>query len=280
MANVEIRSRQKCFGGWIVYASHQAETTGCEMRFSVYLPPGHGDGPSPLVTWLSGLTCTEDNFTTKAGAYRTAAELGLMIVAPDTSPRGEGVADDEAYDMGQGAGFYLTATQQPWAAHYKMDAYVTGELPGLIAAEFGGDISRHGISGHSMGGHGALSLGLKNPDTYRSISAFSPIVAPMHCPWGQKAFSAYLGEDSEAWKAYDSCEIVGGQQAPRPEILVDVGLDDPFLTEQLMPERFEGACQAAGQPLNLRRHKGYDHSYFFIASFIDQHLHHHSSQLA
>ena len=279
MAEIEIRSRQKCFGGWLTYARHESATTGTAMGLSVFEPPDHSDGDSPLVTWLSGLTCTEENFTTKAGAYGTAAELGLMVAAPDTSPRGEGVADDEAYDLGQGAGFYLTATREPWAEHYKMDAYVTGEFRDMIGAEFGGDLARHGLFGHSMGGHGALSLGLKNPDSYRSLSAFSPIVAPMHCPWGRKAFSAYLGEDREAWKTYDSCEIVSGRKKPAPEILIDVGLDDPFLHEQLMPERFEAACEAAGQPLVLRRQQGYDHSYFFIASFIADHLRHHARQI-
>lgn len=279
MADIKIRSRQKCCGGWILYASHAAHSTACEMNFSVFVPPGLSDAPVPMVTWLSGLTCTEDNFTSKAGAYRVAAELGLMVVAPDTSPRGDDVADDEAYDLGQGAGFYLTATQEPWAAHYKMDAYVCEELPSLVAEEFGGDLARHGVFGHSMGGHGALSLGLKHPETFRSISAFAPIVAPMHCPWGQKAFTAYLGEDREAWRAYDSCELVGAAKEPQSDILIDVGLDDPFLTEQLHSERFEQACKAAGQPLTLRRQEGYDHSYFFIASFIDDHLRHHSKAL-
>ncbi|MEM8915386.1 MAG: S-formylglutathione hydrolase [Pseudomonadota bacterium] len=280
MEGFEVRSRQKCFGGWLTYASHPAATTGCTMTLSVFEPP---NPTGAMVTWLSGLTCTEENFTTKAGAYGTAAELGLTIIAPDTSPRGDTVADDEAYDLGQGAGFYLTATQEPWSAHYRMDQYVVEELPGWISQAVPSvDLGRHGIMGHSMGGHGALTLGLKNPQSFFSLSAFSPIVAPSQCPWGQKAFSAYLGDDRQTWLPYDATELIANIEnaLERPEILIDVGLSDPFLEEQLMPEKFEQACATAGQSLTLRRHEGYDHSYFFIASFIDDHLRHHAKILS
>ncbi|MBV1886367.1 MAG: S-formylglutathione hydrolase, partial [Parvibaculaceae bacterium] len=266
-------------GGKLGVYEHQAASTQCTMRFSVFTPPG--EGPFPTVFWLSGLTCTEDNFTTKAGAYKRAAELGVIVVAPDTSPRGAGVADDpeEAYDFGLGAGFYVDATQSPWAAHYQMQSYITQDLCTLVLASFPCDPNRLGIMGHSMGGHGALSLGLKNPDLYKSISAFAPIVAPSQVPWGQKALAGYLGDDRSTWNAYDSCALIAasGDRSSFPTILIDQGSSDNFLSEQLKPELFEAACKGVGQKLELRLQDGYDHSYFFISSFIDDHLDHHAS---
>lgn len=268
-------------GGQLGIYEHRAASTQCTMRFSVFTPPG--EGPFPTVFWLSGLTCTEDNFTTKAGAYKRAAELGLIVVAPDTSPRGPGVADDpeEAYDFGLGAGFYVDATQAPWAMHYQMHRYITQELCALVLSSFACDPDRLGIMGHSMGGHGALSLGLKNPDIYKSISAFAPIVAPSQVPWGQKALAGYLGHDRALWDAYDSCALMtaAGDRSSFPAILIDQGGADNFLSEQLKPELFEAACRTVGQRLELRLQDGYDHSYFFISSFIDDHLDHHASIL-
>ena len=275
-------SEQKAFGGTVGYYSHESERCRCTMRFAVFIPPQAKDGAKvPVVTWLSGLTCTEDNFTVKAGAQRMAAELGLMIIAPDTSPRGDDVPDDDNYDMGKGAGFYLDATEPPWDTHYHMYSYITQELPELVFANFPGERSRQGIMGHSMGGHGALTIWLKNLDTYKSVSAFAPICAPMQCPWGQKALPKYLGDNREAWLDYDTCELLktSGDGSQRPEILVDQGLADNFLAEQLKPELLEEACQAVGQKLTLRRQPGYDHSYFFIASFMDDHLRHHARHL-
>lgn len=280
--DIRIRSEHRAFGGRVVFASHASAMTGVDMRFAVYEPPAAAQRPVPVLTWLSGLTCTEENFMTKAGAQRLAAELGLMIVAPDTSPRGEGVADDEDWDLGQGAGFYIDATRPPWSAHYRMYSYVVEELPGVVAANFAADPDRQGICGHSMGGHGALLIGLRNPEIYASVSAFSPIAAPMRCPWGQKAFAAYLGDDPRDWRDWDATELIGRISDPRgrPRILVDQGLDDAFLDSQLMPAALEEACKEAGYPLELRRHPGYDHSYYFIASFIDSHLQHHARALA
>jgi len=274
-------SAQVCFGGVLSYNRHFSSVLDCEMRFSVFVPPSSHTGPRPLLWFLSGLTCTEDNFTVKAGAYRLAAELGLVVVAPDTSPRGEGVADDEAYDLGQGAGFYVNARRQPWAPHFQMYSYITSELPGVVANNFPVDMGAQGITGHSMGGHGALTIGLKNPDTYRSVSAFSPIVNPVNCPWGHKAFTAYLGEDRELWKAHDACELVkaAGDRSAYPEILIDQGDKDGFLEEQLLPQNFADACADAKQKLRLRMQPGYDHSYFFISSFIEDHLRHHAAIL-
>ncbi len=251
------------------------------MRFSVFVP-ADGSGTFPVLWWLSGLTCTEDNFTVKAGAYRKAAEKGLIVVAPDTSPRGDHVPDDEAYDLGQGAGFYLDATRSPWATNFHMYSYVTRELPSLILSAFPGNENAQGIFGHSMGGHGAITIGLKNPDRYRSISAFAPIVAPSRVPWGQKAFSAYLGDARTDWDQYDATELVmaAGDRSGFPAILVDQGLDDPFLAEQLRPEIFEEACGQVSQKLILRQHEGYDHSYFFISTFMDAHIEHHAAILA
>lgn len=244
------------------------------MRFSVYLPAASSGTRLPVLYWLSGLTCTEQNFITKAGAQRYATEYGMVLVAPDTSPRGAGVPDAEGYDLGQGASFYLNAEREPWAQHYRMYEYVVEELPALIEREFPVTDSR-GITGHSMGGHGALVAALKNPGRYRSVSAFSPIVAPTQVPWGQKAFSQYLGDDTTAWEDWDSCQLV--RRAPNQlELFVDQGLDDEFLDSQLRPELLEAACAAANQPLRLRRHAGYDHSYYFIGSFIGEHIAHHA----
>jgi S-formylglutathione hydrolase len=277
---MEIKARHRVFGGDLAYVVHDSAATGTPMRFSIYLPPG--DGPHPYVIWLSGLTCTEENFTVKAGAYRAAAELGLAVVAPDTSPRGEGVADDPAYDLGQGAGFYVDATQAPWAAHFRMYSYVTRDLIAAIEAGFPLDGSRRAICGHSMGGHGALTIALRNPDLFRSVSAFAPIVAPSQCPWGQKALTAYLGSDRTLWREHDAVALIeDGAAAGRfGEILIDQGGADAFLENQLKPALFREACARAGQPLRLRLQPGYDHSYFFIATFIADHLAFHAERLA
>lgn len=280
---LETLSEHRCFGGTVGYYRHRSTVNDCDMRFAVYVPPAASRGPVPVLTWLAGLTCTEETFMIKAGAQRVAAELGLMLVAPDTSPRGTGVpdAEDAAWDLGFGAGFYLDATEPPWSGHYRMYSYLLDELPAVLAGRFPADLRRQGIFGHSMGGHGALVLGLRHPDVYRSVSAFAPIAAPSRCPWGRKAFTAYLGEDPAAWSAWDATELVrhGGERAGRARILVDQGLADQFLESQLCPEAFEAACAAAGQPLELRRHTGYDHGYYFIASFIEDHLRHHAALL-
>jgi len=265
------------FGGTQSVWTHESEALDCRMRFGVYLPPRAEKEPCAVLYWLSGLTCTEQNFITKAGAQRFAAEHHLILVAPDTSPRGEAVADGEAYDLGQGAGFYLNATESPWSAHYRMYDYVVEELPRLIEKAFPARDVR-GISGHSMGGHGALIVALKNPARYRSVSAFSPIVAPAQVPWGEKAFSAYLGGDRGKWRAWDACELIA-DGARAPEILVDQGTDDDFLAPQLRPELLRETCAKAGQPLELRMQPGYDHSYYFIATFIGDHVAHHARAL-
>lgn len=274
---MQILSTQRVFGGTLSFVKHDSLATKGEMSLSVFVP--EGAGPFPVVYWLSGLTCTANNFTEKAGAYRLASQLGLIIVAPDTSPRGEGVANDEAYDLGQGAGFYLNATQAPWASHFQMETYVVSDLKELIDSNF--PVSgKSGICGHSMGGHGALTLSMKYPELYRSVSAFSPIVSPMHCPWGQKAFSAYLGEDQTTWAHHDACALImQGKAKPFDDILIDQGLGDPFLESQLKPELIEEACAKVGQKLTLRRHVAYDHSYYFIKSFIDDHLKFHAERL-
>ena len=266
-----------CFGGWQDVYRHRSTALDCEMNFAIYLPPQAEHGPVPVLYWLSGLTCTEQNFITKAGAQRHATEHGIAIVAPDTSPRGDDVADAEGYDLGKGAGFYVDATQAPWAAHYRMHDYVANELPALVEANFPVTDAR-AISGHSMGGHGALVVALRNPDRYRSVSAFSPIVAPSQAPWGRKAFAAYLGEDEEAWKRYDATELVATATDKLP-LLVDQGGADEFLGEQLKPDLLRAACDAAGHPLRLRMRPGYDHSYYFIASFIGEHIAHHAAAL-
>lgn len=262
-----------CHGGTLSYYSHDSVETKTPMRFSLFLPPD-AQAPVPYVIFLSGLTCTEDNFTTKANAYRKAAELGLAVLAPDTSPRGEDVPNDEAYDLGQGAGFYLDATQVPWAEHFRMESYLMKELLPAVEQAFGLDGTRKSIMGHSMGGHGALTLYFRHRGVFKSCSAFSPIVAPAQVPWGQKAFTAYLGDDQEQWARHDACALVLADKgaAGNAEILIDQGLADPFLDAQLKPHLFEAACRTAGQKLTLRQHEGYDHSYFFIQSFMDDHL--------
>lgn len=273
-------SKHRCFGGTVGFYKHVSTVNACTMKFSVFVPPQAERGKVPVLYYLAGLTCTEETFMIKAGAQRRAAELGLMLVAPDTSPRGVPLpGDSESWDFGVGAGFYLDATQEPWSKHYKMYSYVTQELPALIEANFPVDPKRVGIFGHSMGGHGALTIGLKNPgNRYRSISAFAPIVAPKQVPWGLKAFTNYLGPDRDAWSAYDATELMKKvANAPsRPAILIDQGLADQFLEVQLKPELFEEACREAGQALTLRRQPGYDHGYYFISSFIDDHLRHHA----
>lgn len=275
---IENVSQAKVFGGWHKQYTHESSSLNCQMRFAIFLPPNATKShPVPVLYWLSGLTCSDENFMQKAGAFRMAAELGIAIVAPDTSPRGEGVADDENYDLGQGAGFYLNATQAPWSQHYFMYDYITKELPAIIENNFPvSDVKS--ISGHSMGGHGALTIGLKNADQYRSISAFSPISNPIQCPWGQKAFTAYLGTDIENWKQYDASELL--KQGPSPlAILVDQGDADGFLSEQLKPELLVAAANKHGSELTLRMQPGYDHSYYFISSFIDDHLNFHAKYL-
>jgi len=265
-------------GGTLRYLRHDSATTGTPMTLSVFTPPG--EGPFPVLIWLSGLTCTEDNFTTKAGAYRSAAEHGVIIVAPDTSPRGEGVADDPAYDLGQGAGFYIDATEAPWTPHFRMESYVVDELIGLVDAEFPTTKAR-AISGHSMGGHGALTLALRHPHLFRSVSAFAPIVSPTRCPWGEKAFAAYLGDDRAAWAEHDAARLAadGVGAGCFDDILIDQGDADPFLTEQLKPELLVAAAEAAGQTVTLRMQPGYDHSYFFMASFMADHVAFHAERL-
>ncbi|RYF91284.1 MAG: S-formylglutathione hydrolase [Caulobacteraceae bacterium] len=277
MSDVEVLNTHTVHGGTLRYCRHNSAATGTPMKFSVFVPAG--EGPFPVLVWLSGLTCTEDNFTTKAGAYRAATEHGVIIVAPDTSPRGEGVADDPAYDLGQGAGFYVDATQAPWAPHFRMESYITRDLLEAVDGEFPTDPARRGVFGHSMGGHGALTLALRHPDLFKSVSAFAPIVSPTRCPWGEKAFTAYLGEDRAAWEAHDACRLIEAGAATFDDILVDQGLGDPFLEGQLKPELLEAACAAAGQTLTLRRQPGYDHSYFFMTSFIADHIAWHAARL-
>ncbi len=281
MSQVETLNTHKCSGGLLHFCQHDSETLHCSMRFSIFLPAESDQRRVPILWWLSGLTCTEENFTVKAGAYSEAARLGLAIIAVDTSPRGEQVADDEAYDLGHGAGFYLDATESPWTPHFSMYSYITKELQVLVAIEFPVDANRQGISGHSMGGHGALVLGLRNPSLYKSISAFAPIVAPTRCPWGQKAFTAYLGNDRKDWASFDACQILknGTSREDFPAILVDQGGADQFLEEQLKPELLADAAKQVGQEIHLRLQPGYDHSYFFVSSFIADHLQHHSEIL-
>lgn len=260
---------------------HASRETGTDMTFSVFVPPqAQGGAKRPVVWYLSGLTCTHANVTEKGEFRRACAELGLILVAPDTSPRGEGVADDPegAYDFGLGAGFYVDATQAPFAAHYRMYSYVTEELPTLIAQAFPADMARQGITGHSMGGHGALTIALKNPNRFRSVSAFAPIVSPTRCPWGHKALGGYLGADQAAWRAHDATALIEAG-ARLPDILVDQGGADIFLENQLKPELLREACEAAGQPLTLRMQPGYDHSYYFISSFMEDHLRWHAARL-
>jgi S-formylglutathione hydrolase len=271
--------QHRCFGGTQGVYSHESRETACTMEFSVFEPPQAEDGPLPVIYWLSGLTCTWANFTEKAGAQRYAAEHGLIVVAPDTSPRGVNLpGEDDAYDFGSGAGFYVDATEEPWAKHYRMYSYVTEELPALIDDSFPVDPARAGIFGHSMGGHGALTIALKNPERYRSVSAFAPICAPLRCPWGEKALTGYLGSDRRTWEAYDATVLAARTDWKAP-ILVDQGTGDDFLDEQLKPELLEAASGKAGIPLTLRRQEGYDHSYYFMASFMGDHLAHHARAL-
>ncbi|MBQ0796784.1 MAG: S-formylglutathione hydrolase [Zhongshania sp.] len=271
-------SSNKSFGGWHKQYSHRSAVLNCDMRFAIYLPPQVSTGDTvPVLYWLSGLTCTDENFMQKSGAQAIAAELGIAIVAPDTSPRGDDVADDEGYDLGKGAGFYVNATQAPWNRHYQMYDYIVEELPTLIEANFPVSGMRS-ISGHSMGGHGALTIALKNPLRYQSVSAFSPISNPINCPWGQKAFTQYLGDDKSQWPQHDASELMRNAQQFVPA-RVEQGNADQFLEEQLKPETLTAAANASGYPLELNSHDGYDHSYYFIASFIEEHLRFHAVHL-
>jgi S-formylglutathione hydrolase len=279
---MKLLSSQKCHGGTISVYQHEAVSTNCPMRFSIFIPPAAETKKVPILLWLSGLTCTEENFTIKAGAYKHAAEIGIAIIAPDTSPRGEDIPDCEDYDLGKGAGFYVNATQAPWNKNYQMEDYITKDLPELIAQEFKMiDIHRCGIFGHSMGGHGALTLFLRHRDLYKSVSAFSPIVAPTQAPWGQKAFATYLGDHHDEWLDHDACHLIGKIKngADTPHILIDQGSSDQFLADQLKPDLFKDICEKTGVPLTLRLQDGYDHSYFFIQSFIEDHINHHSKYL-
>jgi S-formylglutathione hydrolase len=281
-AAFEVISQHRSFGGVVGFYRHDAATTACSMRFSVFTPPQAEKGRVPVLYYLAGLTCTEETFMMKAGAQRSAAELGLMLVAPDTSPRGVKLpGDSDSWDFGVGAGFYVDATEEPWSRHYRMYSYVTQELPQLIDADFATDRQRVGIFGHSMGGHGALVMALKNPERYRSVSAFAPIAAPKTCPWGEKAFTGYLGADKGRWSAYDATELVAQVKdaARRPAILIDQGSSDQFLEKQLRPHLFEAAAKKAGYPLTLRHQTGYDHSYYFISTFMEDHLRHHERTL-
>ncbi|MCM5703893.1 S-formylglutathione hydrolase [Larsenimonas salina] len=276
---LECLDEHRCFGGRQLRYRHRSESVDGDMTFSIFLPPGNEDTAMPVLWWLSGLTCTDQNFVQKAGAQRKAAELGLIIVCPDTSPRDAGVpGEDDRYDLGSGAGFYVDATQDPWSEHYRMYDYVTRELPSVIREHFN-VTEAQSISGHSMGGHGALVCALKNPGKYASVSAFSPIVNPTECQWGVDAFQTYLGEDRASWSEYDACELVRKNTARQP-LLVEQGEADNFLDEQLKPDRLEAVCQELDHPLTLNMRAGYDHSYFFIASFIDEHLDYHARHLS
>ncbi|CAN0244511.1 unnamed protein product [Lampetra planeri] len=280
MALVEISSN-RIFEGYQKVFEHESSELKCKMRFGVYLPPKAETHKCPVLYWLSGLTCTEQNFVTKAGVQRLASEHGLIVVAPDTSPRGCNVeGEDESWDFGSGAGFYVDATRDPWSQHYRMYSYVTRELPKLVKESFSADAEKQSIFGHSMGGHGALVCALRNPGMYRSVSAFAPICNPVECPWGQKAFAGYLGEDREAWKAYDATLLVSTYSGPPLDILVDQGKDDQFLSAgQLLPDNFLAACTQAKVPAVFRLQEGYDHSYYFIATFMDDHVLHHAKYL-
>ncbi|MGE0022049.1 MAG: S-formylglutathione hydrolase [Hyphomicrobium sp.] len=279
MSTIETLDEHACFGGTQGFYRHESSACAGPMRFAVFAPAAAKQRKLPVLFYLAGLTCTEETFAIKAGAQRVAAELGLILVMPDTSPREPQLPGDrDSWDFGQGAGFYVDATQAPWKPHYRMFSYVTEELPAVINANFAGDPARRGVFGHSMGGHGALIAALKRPDAFRSCSAFAPISAPMECPWGRKAFGNYLGADRDAWAAYDASALMRDKPFGR-EILVDQGLGDQFLAEQLMPELLEAAAKSSGQKLTLRRHAGYDHSYYFIQTFVADHLVHHARQL-
>ncbi len=277
MSALTLVQEQKCFGGRQVRFKHASTVLSCDMQFSVFLPPQAAEGKVPALYWLSGLTCSDENFATKAGAQRVAAELGIALIIPDTSPRGEAVADDAAYDLGQGAGFYVNATEAPWAQHYQMYDYILTELPTLLEAQLP-LTDKRAISGHSMGGHGALMLALRNPARFTSVSAFAPIANPVNCPWGQKAFTAYLGEDRTRWEAFDASLLLARRGSPLP-MLVDQGDADNFLAEQLKPQTLYTAGMQASANLLLRMQPGYDHSYYFIASFIEEHLRFHAGYL-
>lgn len=273
-------SKNKCFGGTQGVYGHASQETGCDMRFGVFLPPQAKDGRVPVLYWLSGLTCTEENFIIKAGAQRIAAELGIAIVTADTSPRGLGIPGEaESFDFGLGAGFYVDATKAPWSSAYRMYSYVTTELPWLVVANFPVDPKRVGIFGHSMGGHGALTIALKNPNYYRSVSAFAPISSPMRCPWGEKALTGYLGSDRTTWREYDATALIEDRGWAGPPLLIDQGSQDQFLEKQLKPDLLSEVCQHAGVDLRLRMQPGYDHSYFFIATFMEDHLRFHAENL-
>jgi S-formylglutathione hydrolase len=279
---MELASSHASFGGEQRFYRHDSRAIGLPMRFSIYLPPrAVAGGKVPLLVYLAGLTCTEETFPAKAGAQRVASELGMALLAPDTSPRGANLPGEaDSWDFGVAAGFYLDATREPWSRHYRMESYLLEELLPLVDKAFPVDASRPGITGHSMGGHGALTLALRHPGRFASVSAFAPVAAPTQCPWGVKAFSGYLGDDRSAWKRHDATELMAARGEPLvDEILVDQGLGDKFLVEQLKPERFEEACAGAGQALRLRRHEGYDHSYYFVATFIEDHLRHHAGAL-
>ena len=277
---LELISEHACFGGVQRFYRHDSRAIGLPMRFSVFIPPATAGASLPALFYLAGLTCNEETFMIKAGAQRIAAREGLMLIAPDTSPRGAGIpGETDAWDFGAGAGFYVDATEAPWKEHYRMDSYLA-ELHALVVAELQADPERIGIFGHSMGGHGALVHALRRPDLFRSVSAFAPIAAPSRCPWGEKAFTGYLGPERAVWAAYDASLLMAGMRAPFPQgILIDQGLGDKFLAEQLHPEAFEAACLQAGQRLELRRHPGYDHGYYFIATFIEDHLRFHRQNL-
>ena len=280
MTKLNLISEYQSFGGKVGFYSHFSSTCDGEMRFAVYQPPQATQQPVPVLYFLSGLTCNEENFMHKAGAQRYAAQYGLMLVAPDTSPRNTGIAgEDDDWDFGTGAGFYVDATEEPWHQHYQMYSYIVQELPAIIAANFPIQPDKQGIFGHSMGGHGALVCAMRNPQLYKSVSAFAPIAAPMRCPWGQKVLSGYLGDNQETWRNYDASELVEklGYHSP---ILIDQGTADQYLSEQLLPEVFEQACKSVNQPLNLRYQTGYDHSYYFIASFIEDHIRHHANLIS
>ena len=278
-ASLNLISENRCFDGTLGFYSHPSATCHSEMRFSIYQPPQAKTEALPVLYFLSGLTCTEENFMAKASAQKYAAKYGLILVAPDTSPRNTGISgEDDDWDFGTGAGFYVDATVEPWASHYKMYSYIVGELPALIAENFRIKPEKQGIFGHSMGGHGALICALKNPQQYQSVSAFAPIAAPMRCPWGEKAFTNYLGADKATWRDYDASELVLSANYNHP-ILIDQGTTDQFLAKQLLPEVFEAASQKVGQPLNLRYQDGYDHSYYFISTFIEDHIRHHADAL-
>jgi S-formylglutathione hydrolase len=279
MSTIDLVSEHACFGGVQRFYKHASRETRGTMKFSVYLPPQSRAGKVPVLYYLSGLTCTEETFPIKGHAQQTASELGLMLVAPDTSPREPRVAGDaESWDFGQSAGFYVDATQAPWSTNYRMYSYVTRELPEVVAANLPANTAATGIFGHSMGGHGALTLALRNPALYKSVSAFAPIAAPMQCPWGKKAFTNYLGEDRETWREHDATELVARKPFPGL-ILIDQGTADQFLVEQLLPEKFKAAAAQSGQSLNLRMQPGYDHGYYFIQTFMADHLRHHAATL-